>query len=206
MQRAIWLSYRAAVTELTIGKRLPGAVYVHRSAVSHLPSLLRDELTRAAVAARLIDSWNVVKFHTKRFAISFLTYSDFDSDPHPVLQAATIVNLQTGLTVDTNYSRRENPPILHRKEYEDDNASLTGSTKLNEPRSGPNGGGNEIRARKVSAWTTLDLLLNYTFNLPPPAPAEVPGFAKDGGKNVKDKDGKEKNVVPVSTAEYGCSN
>jgi outer membrane receptor protein involved in Fe transport len=91
-------------------------------------------------------------------------------------------------------------------QYEDDNASLTGSTKLNEPRSGPKGGGNEIAARKVAAWTTLDLLLNYTFNLPPPAPAEVPGFAKDGGKNVRTKDGKEKNVVPVSTAEYGCSN
>ena len=98
-------------------------------------------------------------------------------------------------------------------QYEDDNASLTGSTKLNEPRSGPLGGtslvppnGNEIRARKVAAWTTLDLILNYTFNLPPPAPAEVPGFAKDGGKNVRMKDGKEKNVVPVSTAEYGCNN
>ena len=91
-------------------------------------------------------------------------------------------------------------------QYEDDNASLTGSSKLNEPRSGPKGGGNEIAARKVSAWTTLDLILNYTFNLPPPAPAEVPGFAKDGGKNVATKDGKEKNVVPVSTAEYGCSN
>ncbi|HEX5491744.1 MAG TPA: TonB-dependent receptor plug domain-containing protein [Candidatus Udaeobacter sp.] len=98
-------------------------------------------------------------------------------------------------------------------QYEDDNASLTGSTKLNMPRSGPLGGtslnppnGNEIRARKVSALTTLDLLFNYTFNLPPPAPAEVPGFAKDGGKNVRTHDGKEKNVVPVSTAEYGCSN
>ena len=30
----------------------------------------------------------------------------------------------------------------------------------------------------------------------------VPGFAKDGGKNVKMNDGKEKNVMPVSTAEY----
>jgi len=29
----------------------------------------------------------------------------------------------------------------------------------------------------------------------------VPGFAKDGGKNVK-MEGKEKNVMPVSTAEY----
>ena len=34
------------------------------------------------------------------------------------------------------------------------------------------------------------------------APAPVPGFAKDGGKNVNMKDGKEKNVLPVSTAEY----
>jgi len=61
---------------------------------------------------------------------------------------------------------------------------------------------NDDNARKISAWTTLDLIVNYTFNLPPPAPASVPGFAKDGGKNVKGKDGKEKNVVPVSTAEY----
>jgi iron complex outermembrane recepter protein len=93
--------------------------------------------------------------------------------------------------------------VVHwTSQYEDDNVSLTGSTKLNEPRSGP----LAMRARKVAAWTTLDLILNYTFNLPPPAPSEVPGFAKDGGKNVKMKDGKEKNVVPVSTAEYGCSN
>jgi len=47
----------------------------------------------------------------------------------------------------------------------------------------------------------LDLIASYTFNLPPPAPAEVTGLAKDSGKNVKVKDGKEKNVMPVSTAE-----
>jgi hypothetical protein len=86
-------------------------------------------------------------------------------------------------------------------QYGDDNVSLTGSTKFQTPRSGP----FFYRARNVAALTTLDLILNYTFNLPPPAPAEVPGFAKDGGKNVV-RDGKEKNVVPVSTAEYGCSN
>lgn len=57
--------------------------------------------------------------------------------------------------------------------------------------------------RKVREWTTLDLIVNYTFNLPPPeAQSEVAGYAKDGGKNVKMKDGKEKNVMPVSTAEY----
>jgi len=89
--------------------------------------------------------------------------------------------------------------ILHwTGQYEDDNVSLTGSTKLQDPRSGP----FPWRARKVSEWTTLDLIASYTFNLPPPAPqAPVPGFAKDGGKNVK-MEGKEKNVMPVSTAEY----
>ena len=46
-------------------------------------------------------------------------------------------------------------------------------------------GGDEIARGKCPRWTTLDLVFNYTFNLPPPAPAEVPGFAKDGGKNVR---------------------
>jgi outer membrane receptor protein involved in Fe transport len=49
------------------------------------------------------------------------------------------------------------------------------------------------RARKVSEWVTLDLIASYTFNLPPPASAGVPGLAKDGN---------EKNVMPVCTAEY----
>jgi iron complex outermembrane recepter protein len=92
-------------------------------------------------------------------------------------------------------------------QYEDDNILLTGSSKPTEPRSGPFlPSGNlaqfpEQGARKVAAWVTLDLIASYTFNLPPPAPAQVPGLAKDGGKNVK-MDGKEKNVLPVSTANY----
>jgi iron complex outermembrane receptor protein len=90
-------------------------------------------------------------------------------------------------------------------QYNDDNVSLTGSPKLNMPRTGGpgfNAAPFPFRARAVAAWTTLDLIASYTFNLPPPAPANVPGFAKDGGKNVKANDGKEKNVMPVSTAQY----
>jgi hypothetical protein len=59
-------------------------------------------------------------------------------------------------------------------------------------------------ARKIREWTTLDLIASYTFNLPAPvAQREVAGYAKDGGKNVKMPDGKAKNVMPISTAEYG---
>jgi iron complex outermembrane receptor protein len=57
------------------------------------------------------------------------------------------------------------------------------------------------QGRLVREWITLDLLASYAFNLPPPGPAEVPGFTKDGGKNVN-MDGKKKNILPVSTAEY----
>ena len=92
-------------------------------------------------------------------------------------------------------------------QYEDTNVELTGSSKPQWPRSGPLlPSGNlaqfpEQGARKVAAWVTLDLIASYTFNPPPPAVAEVPGSAKAGGKNVM-ANGKEKNVMPVSTAEY----
>jgi outer membrane receptor protein involved in Fe transport len=98
--------------------------------------------------------------------------------------------------------------VHYTGQYEDDNVSLTtnegfaGSTKPQTPRNGP----LPWRARKVREWTTLDLIAAYTFNLPPPTAAEVPGFAKDGGKHMTMKDGKENHVMPLSTAEYSCSN
>jgi outer membrane receptor protein involved in Fe transport len=97
--------------------------------------------------------------------------------------------------------------VHYTGQYEDDNLSLTEnpSGEFAKPQT-PRSGFRSWRARKVREWTTLDLIASYTFNLPPPAAAEVPGLAKDGGKNFKMKDGKEKNVVPVSTSEYGCSN
>ena len=61
--------------------------------------------------------------------------------------------------------------------------------------------------RKIREWTTLDLIVNYTFNFPQPvAEQQVAGYSKDGGKNVKMKDGKDKYVAPVSTAGYSECN
>jgi iron complex outermembrane receptor protein len=57
--------------------------------------------------------------------------------------------------------------------------------------------------RKIRDWTTLDFILNYTFNLSPaPGPNEVPGYAKGNGKNVTVHNGKTTELPPVSTAEY----
>jgi len=93
-------------------------------------------------------------------------------------------------------------------QYNDDNVSLTASTKFQTPITG--GSKNPSiwpwRARKVAASATLDLIANYTFNLPPPDAVNVPGFAKDGGKKLIMKDGKEKQLTSPSTAEYRCNN
>ena len=88
--------------------------------------------------------------------------------------------------------------VHYTGQYEDLNSFLTQSSKPQEPRSGP----FPWRARKIREWVTLDLIASYTFNLPPPASAAVPGLVKDGAKNIKMKDGNEKNVLPLSTAEY----
>jgi len=78
--------------------------------------------------------------------------------------------------------------VHYTGQYQDDNLDL-----------GP------VLARKIRELTTLDLIASYTFNLRASmAQQEVAGFAKDGGKNVKMSDGKEKNVLPISTAEYSA--
>jgi iron complex outermembrane receptor protein len=86
--------------------------------------------------------------------------------------------------------------VHYTGQYEDNNFFLTGSSKPQTPRSGP----RPWRARKIREWTTVDLIASYTFNLPPASTA-VPGSAKDGGKNAAMKDGKERGVMPTSTAE-----
>jgi len=57
--------------------------------------------------------------------------------------------------------------------------------------------------RKIREWTTVDTIISYTFKLAPPVVGnQVAGYAKDGGRTVKMKDGKDKSLMPVSTAEY----
>ena len=61
--------------------------------------------------------------------------------------------------------------------------------------------GNGVKPRKIREWTTLDVIASYTFNLRVPATQqEVAGY----GKNIKTPAGKEENVLPIPTAEYGA--
>jgi DNA phosphorothioation-associated putative methyltransferase len=98
-----------------VGKLLPFALYVHVSALPSLDPLLQS-YEESAKFAREQQSINIVKFSTDKLKISYLFYPDFDTDPHPALQASIIVNLQTLETSYRDYRTSDNPPILHRKE------------------------------------------------------------------------------------------
>jgi iron complex outermembrane receptor protein len=57
--------------------------------------------------------------------------------------------------------------------------------------------------RKVREWITLNWILNYTFHFPAAvAENEIAGYAKEGASNAKMQGGKDKEILPVSTAEY----
>jgi len=62
-----------------------------------------------------------------------------------------------------------------------------------------------FHTRKIREWTTLDLVVNYTFQLPQPVTEPVPGYSKHGGKNPQMTDREDKNVRPVSAVEYSSS-
>ena len=99
-----------------VGKLLPTALYVHRSALAHLAPLLRifEGCARSYVGE--IAEANLIKLHRYSGKVSYLSYPDFESDPHPALNLSVKVNLRS-LELDCyNYSTSENPPILHRKE------------------------------------------------------------------------------------------
>jgi DNA phosphorothioation-associated putative methyltransferase len=109
-------SHRYYVEAIGYGKKLPAATYLFRPRKEDVCRELWETICRAETAARPDPSWNLVKIHTDQVAITFLTYPEFETDPHPALAESTKINLNTGSIVQTDFRQRVNPPILHRKE------------------------------------------------------------------------------------------
>lgn len=105
-----------AIRSAKVGKRMPSALYVHISAVSALPLCLRVLEGCARELIGTVMNATIVKLDFGRPRVSYLEYPDFDADPHPVLKGAYFVALDSLHTDFVDYSKRENPPILHRKE------------------------------------------------------------------------------------------
>ena len=63
-----------------------------------------------------MDGANIIKMHRGEPKISYLTYPDFDTDPHSPLAESLTVHLQPFRVKTRRFSTSNNRPILHRKE------------------------------------------------------------------------------------------
>jgi DNA phosphorothioation-associated putative methyltransferase len=99
-----------------VGKLTPTALYVHENTLEVLQPILRvyEGCARALVGA--VDRANIIKLRFVEPIVSYLSYPNFETDPHPVLASSLLVHLQTLKMRFRQYSGAENPPILHRKE------------------------------------------------------------------------------------------
>ncbi|WNG43782.1 DNA phosphorothioation-associated putative methyltransferase [Archangium minus] len=100
----------------TVGKQTPSALYVHESALDKLPPVLRIYEGCARTFIGSVEGANVIKLHRGSPQVSYLSYPDFDSAPHPSLNSSLLVALQTFRIEMRHFSNSKNPPILHRKE------------------------------------------------------------------------------------------
>ena len=105
-----------ACAQAPVGKILPDALYVHRSALSQLPPLLRVYETCGRQLAGTVEAVTVVKLARNRPQVSYLVYPDFDRVGHPTLAEAFVADLSRLSLTHRDYRRSPNPPILHRKE------------------------------------------------------------------------------------------
>lgn len=105
-----------ACRESRIGKLLPNALYVHRSAVESLSPLLRvyEGCGRAFLGE--LEGVNVIKLHRFSGKVSYLEYREFERDPHPILLRSFKLAMRTQEVTCYEYANSANPPILHRKE------------------------------------------------------------------------------------------
>ena len=98
-----------------VGRKLGKMHYIHKSAISYLENSQKTAL-QAAIDLSEVTQWNLTKISKDLGTISLLQYDDFDRVLFPCLQHATIINLETSSIKTIDYTIRENPPVLHRKE------------------------------------------------------------------------------------------
>ena len=101
---------------LRVGKRIGGAVYVHRAALGQHDGDLFADVCSWGAAAGAAFRWNVCKLAPYRQQVSLLHYPRFREDEHPALAAAATVDLNGGTARIRRYAPNGNRPILHRKE------------------------------------------------------------------------------------------
>ena len=84
------------VGQISYGKRVHSAIYVHRAGLADVAGSLGALLDHGVEKYQLPVEFNLVKFRTDELKLSFLAYPDFESDPHPTLNHAITIDLGSG--------------------------------------------------------------------------------------------------------------
>ena len=105
-----------AMQKSTTGKLTAEALYVHVDAIPRLDTCLRIYEGCARGYLGVVEGANIVKLHRMEPMVSYLSYPDFDTIPHPALMGSLSLKLSKASVRYLDYSSSENPPILHRKE------------------------------------------------------------------------------------------
>ncbi len=109
--------YKKLVNSIVIGKKLPDSIYLHESAIDTLPKLLGAHFAREIINLELDDEdWNILKFSKRNHKVTLLNYPDFFDASYPILHTSYTVDFDKHTFRKANYSKSDNPPILHRKE------------------------------------------------------------------------------------------
>jgi DNA phosphorothioation-associated putative methyltransferase len=106
---------RKIARQSPVGKHTGNALYVHRSAISGLPTELQFHIAHVTRYDPPRPPWNVVKISFVKPTVSLLWYPQFSLIDHPVLVHSVVHDLVTGKTRFL-VQGLHNPPILHRKE------------------------------------------------------------------------------------------
>lgn len=109
--------YHQQVNGLSVGKKLPKAVYLHKSALASVDEQLQTLAYQQVATLGLEEQeWDILKFHRDSYKLTLLSYPSFISDAYPALSKSISIDLAKQQCKETCYQKTDNPPILHRKE------------------------------------------------------------------------------------------
>ncbi|WP_066015815.1 DNA phosphorothioation-associated putative methyltransferase [Endozoicomonas atrinae] len=101
-----------------LGKKLPKALYLHRSALSETApdffSWIHQQATNSGIPEQ---HWNIVRLHKDCFKVTLLYYPDFYDEAYPSLNFSYGLDFASEKIKPTDFTSSTNPPILHRKEH-----------------------------------------------------------------------------------------
>ena len=107
--------FQETVKKLKYGKRLPGAIYLHRCTFESEAPELAEWITEKISTYGHVVPWTVIKLQTKAFGVSLLNYPEFFDESYPALESSFTIDFLEGKFKRSKY-KSNNPPILHRKE------------------------------------------------------------------------------------------